>query len=346
MLVVVTVLSGLHPFLYENSQVLAAAFFLYVPIWWLERTGNDLTTFGLHSHQRRRSLISAALTCATIFPLFALGYHLFQVDYRERTPRFDHGVLHRWPQEIEGRPDTFDGTRPFVLWEEQDQITLIWTAPPSGETVMTRITADAPFVRVLAAEINQGELFVRSLGSNRLAPRWIAPNVVDIKTPKRGGVRLGVEQNSTLKVELWRNERPVPPDEVGLGARSAKPSTTEPLSIDRNYWWLLTLVLTHLLLVSLPEEVFFRGYLQTRLDQLFTRRIRFLGAPIGLGLVTTSALFALSHYVVELDPNRLVVFFPSLLFGWLRNLTSGVMAPIVVHGMSNVLLLLLSRGYN
>lgn len=346
MLVLVTLLSSLHPFLYENAQILAAAFFLYAPIWWLERNGNNLVDFGLHTHKPIHSLVPAAWTCIVIFPLFALGYHIFQTEYRQNTPEMDHRVLHRWPQSIEGRPAKLLENTAFSLWEEKDNFTLVWKQPSPGEVVVVRITGDAAFSRVVAAEVNNGDLFVRSLGKSRTAPRWIAPHVVDIRSPIRGGVRVGVEQNRSLKVELWRKEQVVPPSEIGMGEHSAPPDNTEPLTIDRSYWWLITLVLTHLLLVAVPEEVFFRGYLQTRLDQLLAPRFRFLGAQVGPGIVVTSALFAVSHYIVELDPNRLVVFFPSLMFGWLRNLTGGVVAPVVVHGLSNVLLLLLSRGYH
>ena len=44
----------------------------------------------------------------------------------------------------------------------------------------------------------------------------------------------------------------------------------------------------------------------------------------------TSALFALGHVATEFHPNRLGVFFPSLLFGWLRARTGGIGAAVVL----------------
>src|SRR5690606_12046860 len=54
-------------------------------------------------------------------------------------------------------------------------------------------------------------------------------------------------------------------------------------------------VLGQLLGVALPEEAFFRGYLQTAFDRVLPPRRRVLGAPLGAGLVLSSALFAVGH---------------------------------------------------
>jgi membrane protease YdiL (CAAX protease family) len=91
-----------------------------------------------------------------------------------------------------------------------------------------------------------------------------------------------------------------------------------------------------LALIALPEEVFYRGYLQTRLDDAWPGRIRVLGAPVGISIVVTSAVFALGHVLTIHDPGRLAVFFPSLLFGWLRARTGGVGASIVFHAACNL----------
>src|SRR5581483_3462669 len=64
---------------------------------------------------------------------------------------------------------------------------------------------------------------------------------------------------------------------------------------------------SQILFTALPEETFFRGSLQPSL-------------PVRpwVAILVTSALFALAHLGFERDPRRLLVFFPSLLFGWLR----------------------------
>lgn len=100
-----------------------------------------------------------------------------------------------------------------------------------------------------------------------------------------------------------------------------------------------------LLVIALPEECFYRGYLQSSLDEAWRARVRILGAEVGPSLVATSALFAAGHLATEFDANRLAVFFPALLFGWLRARTGGVGAGIVLHALCNLFAAYLARSY-
>ncbi len=100
-----------------------------------------------------------------------------------------------------------------------------------------------------------------------------------------------------------------------------------------------------LLAVALPEEAFYRGYLQTELDRAFPPRLRVLGARVGMGLVVTSAVFAVGHLLTVPAPARLAVFFPALVFGWLRARTGGVGAGVVFHAACNLFSATLARGF-
>jgi hypothetical protein len=105
-------------------------------------------------------------------------------------------------------------------------------------------------------------------------------------------------------------------------------------------------VLSQLVVTALPEEAFFRGYVQTRLGVHFVRRVRWLGADLSPGaLVLQAVLFAAIHVVAEFDARRLAVFFPALLFGWMRARRHGIGAATVMHALSNVLSDLLTRGW-
>jgi membrane protease YdiL (CAAX protease family) len=105
-------------------------------------------------------------------------------------------------------------------------------------------------------------------------------------------------------------------------------------------------LLTHLIAIALPEEALFRGYFQTRLGDLFTRRVRLLGAELSpWALLCQAALFALLHFLVGFSPARMAVFFPGLLFGWIRARRSGIGASVWFHALCNVLAELLTRGY-
>ena len=105
-------------------------------------------------------------------------------------------------------------------------------------------------------------------------------------------------------------------------------------------------VLVQVLVVALPEELFYRGWLQTAWARLRPGRgVTVLGARLGHGFLATQALFAAGH-LVSGQPWRLATFFPALLFGWLRARTGSVVAPTVVHALSNLLILTLERSFS
>jgi membrane protease YdiL (CAAX protease family) len=91
------------------------------------------------------------------------------------------------------------------------------------------------------------------------------------------------------------------------------------------------------LVVGLPEELFFRGFLLSKLEQRFPPRRRFLGGGIGLALVLSALAFALIHLPKEGDPRALATFFPGLVFGWMRSATGSILASTVAHGGFNIL---------
>lgn len=97
----------------------------------------------------------------------------------------------------------------------------------------------------------------------------------------------------------------------------------------------LTLALSQLLVVALPEEFFFRGYLQGRLAVLLRPMVY---------LPLQAALFALGHLLVIGEPGTLAVFFPGLLFGYLRLRTGTVLAGTLLHALCNLLIDVLHRS--
>ncbi|HXX69037.1 MAG TPA: MrtC family glutamic-type intramembrane protease [Polyangiaceae bacterium] len=103
--------------------------------------------------------------------------------------------------------------------------------------------------------------------------------------------------------------------------------------------------LGQLLVIALPEEAFYRGYLQSRFDDAWPPRWRVLGARVGPGLLAAAAVFALGHVATVQLPTRLAVFFPALVFGWLRARTGGIGASVAFHAFCNLYSQLLGRGY-
>ena len=102
-------------------------------------------------------------------------------------------------------------------------------------------------------------------------------------------------------------------------------------------------IIYNFIAVAFFEELFFRGYLQGRLAEY--AKSSFIGARkvFWLPVVAAAFLFALAHVAVDLDPARIAVFFPGLLFGWLRAKTGSLLAPILSHGSANLLSMLLIR---
>jgi uncharacterized protein len=104
-------------------------------------------------------------------------------------------------------------------------------------------------------------------------------------------------------------------------------------------------VLVQAVVVALPEELFFRGYLLHLLERALPPKRRILGGGIGWALVISAALFALIHLPKQGDPRALATFFPGLLFGWMRSATGSILASTVTHAASNLFVVVLEKMY-
>ena len=107
----------------------------------------------------------------------------------------------------------------------------------------------------------------------------------------------------------------------------------------------LLLVPYHLFFVAIPEEFFYRGYLQTRLNQVFPRRWAALGVRFGPGLVIACLYFAFGHSLVTFRWWHFATFFPGLLFGGLRERSGSTLPGALFHAWCNVCVSLLDTAY-
>jgi len=103
-------------------------------------------------------------------------------------------------------------------------------------------------------------------------------------------------------------------------------------------------ILDQLLVVALPEEFFYRGYFQQRLKLRFGPGAPVAGIRAGRAFLLAQVLFALGH-LVEPYPWRLAVFFPALLFGWLREKTDSLPAGILYHASCNLTVMVLEACF-
>lgn len=120
---------------------------------------------------------------------------------------------------------------------------------------------------------------------------------------------------------------------AGYGLYAGKSLTFNKLSY--------SFVLIQLLLVALPEEVFFRGYLQQKLGNTVK------------GVIAVSLLFALAHFVtlclggghgLSVCSQAVLTFFPSLVMGYLYMSTGTLWASIIFHFLANIVHI--SAGYS
>lgn len=95
--------------------------------------------------------------------------------------------------------------------------------------------------------------------------------------------------------------------------------------------------------VALPEELFFRGCLLKLLEERFPPRHRLWGGGIGVALVLSALMFAVIHLPKAGDPRALATFFPGLLFGWMRSATGSIAGSVGVHAASNIWVHLLDQ---
>lgn len=112
---------------------------------------------------------------------------------------------------------------------------------------------------------------------------------------------------------------------AGYGLYAGKSLTFERLSY--------SFILVQLVLVALPEEVFFRGYLQQKLGNTLK------------GVIAVSLLFALGHFItlclggghgLSVCSQAVLTFFPSLVMGYLYLSTGTLWASVVFHFLANI----------
>lgn len=107
----------------------------------------------------------------------------------------------------------------------------------------------------------------------------------------------------------------------------------------------LSLAAGEVLAVALPEEVFYRGYFQSRVGEALPGRARLFGASVGWSLPIASLVFVAGHLAVRPALWQLGIFFPGLVFGWMRVRSGSLLAPVLYHALCNVGMYVLQRSY-
>jgi membrane protease YdiL (CAAX protease family) len=105
----------------------------------------------------------------------------------------------------------------------------------------------------------------------------------------------------------------------------------------------ISALLFYVFFLGLGEELLFRGYIQSRLNEAFGRPYQFFGVNWGWGIIITSVLFGFFHvlYIYSLIMGNwhltpwwgLWTFFAGLVLGFVREKTGSIVAPTILHGL-------------
>jgi len=274
-------------------------------------------------------------TMAIVFPIFVGGFHLVYTQLLERPVEWTADRVARWDEALEYAPEVHCGRDVVVAWTQERTL---WVIAPSNEAIALRPSAAIlPDARGVSC---RG-------GSTATVVGAVRPDGHGVFTVQPGqGLRLDLTGIDAFDYRITgQGGRLVPSDRIRLGTRGATPGDDGRLAGTHDLWWLVAFILIQLGLIALPEEHFFRGYLQSRLDVMWGKPWRLMGVQVGWGLIAASAAFALLHPILIPGPHRLLVFFPALLFGWLRARQGHLGAAIAVHAGSNLLLAIVGRMY-
>lgn len=107
---------------------------------------------------------------------------------------------------------------------------------------------------------------------------------------------------------------------------------------------LLNIIVTNIFLVAFPEEFFYRGYIQKRISELLKYKLKGYKVII-ISVLISSTLFSIGHLVTIPNVARLAVFFPSIIFGLLRQWRKSIFSAIVFHSFCNVFMDTLQLSY-
>lgn len=325
----------------QHLFTLVALVFLALPYFVLTRRRASLEDHAMTWNGWARGVATALLLALITLIPFAIGHHIWRVEFLggELRPALSNYL--RAPVEIEGRPaDLRARYGPEVLlWRENRDIYLQWTPPPGRQATRIELTAPGAELEMLSGREHLEPEFAHK--GDRL-DRLVLGSIT--ARPSTRAAALRIHGSGDLEVRVVSNGKlsttkllKLGPARTPVGEFDGYDATRQRLSLGRSLGWLPLIILAQFLLVAFPEEFFYRGYIQTTLTKIWPKTWSVLWLHVGPAIVVTSALFALGHFGVDARAARLAVFFPSLLFGWLRDKTGTIVAPIVYHALCNLM---------
>ncbi|MGM0555662.1 MAG: myxosortase MrtP [Myxococcota bacterium] len=339
LILVLTFAAGAVPFIAQNLYALVAAVFVGLPYVLLTQRDMDFDRFGLTwDDWQTGARWGLIFSVATLVP-FAVGYWVWATQIQDQSMQLSVENYYQWDYELDGRPVGW-GDEPGAWFWTDDQRAHIGIR--SGkEPVTIRMSGDRPFDIASVGAVKSS----RSMDEKRKV--WTL-TVREAQT--RGQVIIGRDVDDALPRRMTIEM--TSPEEAQLYAGPAAAASGDSLKVGRKLTWILLWIATQLMFIALPEEFFYRGYIQTRIADFLKRRRKRRGKdaelPSFLGFkmpnLVASVLFSAGHLFVPVGgailANRASVFFPSLLFGWLRDRNGTISGAVVYHAASNLMVLM------
>lgn len=346
-----------------NLYALVAAVFIGVPYFWMQRKGLDAEEYGVTWVRWKRSALWGVLFTAVTVPVFLVGQYAFEVILRDQPLHLEAEHYWRWPLELEGEPKVWGGESGVWVWSRKRKlyVGIRGTTRKPGKVLLQgdglfRPKSKGTGVLIRAVD-EKGDLV--SADAQGLAKRWellptmhhrrVMATVDTVDSDGRFAPR-----NLTIKV-AWATKKNVEDRSLrGLHLGADAHMSEGELKISRGLLWMFLWAITHVFFIALPEEYFYRGYLQTRVKQAFAASRKdgeqsrsVMGFT--LAIFMTSVLFGIGHLLIPVEGVLLVqrfsVFFPALLFGWLRRHTGSIVGAVLYHAACNLMVIYMGIHY-
>jgi|GEM_PF-3934942 membrane protease YdiL (CAAX protease family) len=327
------------PWVDANLGTLVALIFLFLPAWVLWRQRIDLAEFGLRVEPFGKSILLVAFVSLVVLPPFAAGHYGWHSWLSNEPVEWNSNRLQRFPQVLWERPDSLTSENTLKVWVEQDSMWVLSTlSEPHEIAVHIHQKENSEPIDVVTIGLNASnalrqqavgnQKFADEGSDGRLSLLWHNPQTPNVLCNKGCGFSFPIDTVESISIKAT-------PSIVFQQGRSAEISAG-PIDIEQTFWWLPILFFVQLIAVAIPEEWFFRCYLQQRFDAAMTPKWSIFGSSLGWGWILSNALFALGHLVLDPRVERLAVFFPGLLFGWMFARTRSIAAPALMHALANV----------
>jgi membrane protease YdiL (CAAX protease family) len=169
-------------------------------------------------------------------------------------------------------------------------------------------------------------------------------------TKLSGGIIIAIVHLLALTIWAWKLQKNLDP-KVGIIAILVSAAVFGGIAYSQNIlpkFDQITLSFTGALFAVLCEEVLWRGYIQTRLNEVFGVPFSFFGISWGWGLVISSILFGFAHVLNANPATQQIGWYwgwgiwttcTGLFYGLLREKTGGILAPFIIHGLPQAIAL-------